>query len=87
MGRLFNEPKDKADILNRQYESVFTQENQEHVSCPPGTTLSSMSEICVTKEDVEKLLRKTNSVKALGPECISGRILKECYVQLNWLQS
>ncbi|KAH3863045.1 hypothetical protein DPMN_026021 [Dreissena polymorpha] len=40
MGRLFNEPKDKADILNRQYESVFTQENQEHVSCPPGTTRS-----------------------------------------------
>ncbi|KAH3715745.1 hypothetical protein DPMN_058457 [Dreissena polymorpha] len=44
-----NEPNDKADILNRQYESVFTHENQEHVPSPPGTPLPSMSEICVTE--------------------------------------
>ena len=26
-GRLFNSPKDKADILNRQHKSVFTHED------------------------------------------------------------
>ena len=32
-GRLFNAPKDKANILNSQYQSTFTQEDTV-MSCP-----------------------------------------------------
>ena len=33
-GRLFNAPKDKANILNRQYQSTFTQEDTNQVPSP-----------------------------------------------------
>ena len=35
-GRLFNEAENKADILNRQYSSVLTREDQTHVPKPTG---------------------------------------------------
>ena len=77
-GRLFNEPKDKANILNRQYMSVFTQEDQGDVPNPTGSSYAKMDDITVTTEGVRKLLIKSNPNKASGPDQIPARILKEC---------
>ena len=38
-GRLFNASKDKADILNRQYQSVFTHEDPDSTIPDPDGTL------------------------------------------------
>ena len=47
-GRLFNNPKDKANILNRQYVSVHTHEDQDQVPSPSGTPFPDMDAIQVT---------------------------------------
>ena len=78
-GRLFNAPKDKAEILSRQYQSVYTQEDQDSpVPEPEGVPYPCMKDFTVTEEGVEKLLHKSNPHKASGPDMIPARLLKEC---------
>ena len=76
-GRLFSGAKDKADILGRQYESVYTQEDVSSIPEPAGEPYSPMKEIDISTEGVAKLLRKVNPNKASGPDSIPARILKE----------
>ena len=78
-GRLFNSSKDKADILNRQYQSVFTQEDPDSsIPDPDSKPFPAMKDISVTEEGVKKLLQKANPRKASGPDMIPARFLKEC---------
>ena len=78
-GRLFNASKDKADILNRQYQSVFTHEDPESsIPDPEGDPFPAMKDITVNEEGVRKLLQKSNPQKASGPDMIPARLLKEC---------
>ena len=82
-GRLFNTARDKADILSRQYQSVYTKEDQNcPVPEPEGTPYPSMDDFTVTIEGVEKLLHKSNPSKASGPDMIPARLLKECSTDL-----
>ena len=83
-GRLFNSPKDKADILNRQYQSVFTHEDPNiPVPDPDGDPYPDMQQITVTDEGVRKLLQKSNPRKASGPDMVPARFLKECSEELS----
>ena len=77
-GSLHSDPKAKADILNNQYESVFTNEDKRNVPIPEGTPFPDMPEITVEPAGVEKLLRQLNPNKATGPDSIPARFLKEC---------
>ena len=43
-GRLFNAAVDKANILNRRYQSVFTQEELGEAPCPDGFSYPDMTE-------------------------------------------
>ena len=81
-GRLHADPKDKADILNRQYESTWTKEDTSDIPTPDGVPYPSMPEIKVNKEGVTKLLHKLNPSKASGPDLIPARILKELAVEI-----
>ncbi|XP_052794650.1 uncharacterized protein LOC128227817 [Mya arenaria] len=76
-GKLHNEQIDKANILNQQYQSVFTQENNSNTPTPDGDPYPSMNDIEVTPEGVLALLKKLNPNKATGPDMIPSRILKE----------
>ena len=63
-GRLFNTSKDKADIPNRQYQSVFTQEDPDtQVPDPDGEPYPDMNYIHVSEDGVRKLLQKSNRRK------------------------
>ena len=53
-GRLQSEPRVKADILNRQYESTWTKEDRSSIHTPEGQPFPAMPEISVTKEGVFK---------------------------------
>ena len=55
-GRLFNAPKDKANILNRQYQSTFTQEDTNQVPSPSGIPYPDMEDIEVDEAGIRKLL-------------------------------
>ena len=82
-GRLFNASKDKADILNRQYQYVFTQEDPDtKVPDPEGKPYPDMNNILVSEDGVRKLLQKCNPQKATGPDMIPARLLKECAEEL-----
>ena len=69
--------KDKANILNKQYESTFTREDTSNIPQQRGEPCSTMPDIIVTEDGVAKLLRKINPNKACGPDRIPARVLKE----------
>ena len=74
-GRLESDNRCKAEILNDQFKSVFTTENDN----PPQEaepTIPSMPDITINLEDVTKLLKNLNPNKASGPDGISPRILQ-----------
>ena len=66
----------KAEILNQQFTSLFTQE-------PPGPDKDpmrphpTMPDICISKEGIEKMLQNIKPDKAAGPDSLPGTILKE----------
>ena len=63
--KLESDKRLKAEILNSQFKSVFTQ---EHVHLPqePSTNIPPMSDIIITTEGVAKLLHGLNPNKATG---------------------
>ena len=63
-GSLFNVSKGKADILNRQYQSVFTHEDTDSsVLEPDGDPFPDMTDFTVSEEGVRRLLQKSNPRK------------------------
>ena len=76
-GKMHADPKDKANILNRQYESTFTREDTSNIPQPREEPCSPMPDIIVTEEGVAKLLRRINPNKACEPDMIPATILKE----------
>ena len=77
-GILNSAPIDKANILNRQYESVFTREDTSNIPSPSGNPYPDMAPIEISEEGVKKLLKNSNPHKASGPDEIPAKVLKEC---------
>ena len=81
-GRLCNAAVDKANILNRQYQSVFTQEEPGKAPCPDGLSYPDMNEFTVTTSEIHKLIQHLNPWKAAGPDNLSACFRKECAIEL-----
>lgn len=76
-GTLHSDAKSKADILNLQYQSVFSKESLEDIPSPTEPeTQASMKDITVEKKGVLKLLLNLKEKKASGPDNVPARILK-----------
>ena len=54
-GRFHADPRENANILNRQYESTWTQEDKTSIPVPDGNPFPSMRDIQVTNEGTTKL--------------------------------
>lgn len=82
-GKLSSEPKDQAEILNKQFQSVFgagvTYSKEEFsTKCRlPYRDFPSLDHIDITTKGVVKLLKELKPGKAPGPDNISPLILKE----------
>ena len=63
-GKMHADPKDMTNILNRQYEKVYTKEDTNNVPIPSGQPYQPMEEITVAEHGVCKLLLKLNPRKA-----------------------
>ena len=61
-GKMHADPVDKSNILIRQYESVYTREDDGGTPCLDGQLYPSMPDIKVTKEGVEELQRDLDSL-------------------------
>ena len=76
-GTLFSDTKKKADILLRQFKSVFSQEDDAPL---PDITQTSplMDEIVISPQGIAKLLKDLKPHKAPGPDAIPNLVLKTC---------
>ncbi len=75
-GQLISDNTSKADILNKQFESVFTHEDTTHMPCIDKQHYPQMPDINITVDGVEKLLSDLDPGKATGPDGVPARILK-----------
>jgi hypothetical protein len=67
---------EKAEVLATAFASVFTTENPEDQDITPLTG-EHIPRIATTEAEVEQLLSSTNPNKAMGPDLIHPRMLKE----------
>ena len=76
-GELQTTGKGKAEALNSQYSSVYTDEDTTSVPSTGESPFASMPCIRVTVKGVTNLLQKLNPKKAIGPDLVPTRVLKE----------
>ena len=76
-GILHADSATKAEILNKQFSSVFTQEDLDHIPAPSGNSFPSITNIEISAAGVAKLLQNIKPNKASGPDNIPCRLLKE----------
>ena len=75
-GKSVSNPRDKANELNKQFESVFTREGPlNNDLLPDQSPHPTMSDIDITEPGVRKMLEKLNVHKAQGPDEIGPQIL------------
>ena len=75
-GLLVSDAKGKADILNRQYQSVFSKEDPHNIPHPDSPPQQTMPDISVQEAGVHKMLLGLKTNKASGPDSIPPRVLK-----------
>jgi Reverse transcriptase (RNA-dependent DNA polymerase)/Endonuclease-reverse transcriptase len=75
---LLTEPKDKANLLNKHFQSVFTKETPAELPTLPRKTNKtfSLNDITLTKGGIVNLIKQLNQYKAFGPDEISPKLLK-----------
>jgi hypothetical protein len=76
-GILHTENKEKARILNHQFQQVFTREDDSPMPTPAGPSFPSAGKLVVNANGVTKLLSSLKVNKASGPDDLPCRILKE----------
>ena len=76
-GQLVADTKQKANILNEQFKSVFTTESIDNIPNKGVSPHPDIPPLTITTPGIRKLLDNINSHKASGPDNISGRILKD----------
>ena len=86
-GLTYSDPVDKANILNRQFESVFSKPQplslkQLAKQATASIYTPKVQIIVISIEGVDKLLQGLSQNKASGPDEISPKILKELHHEI-----
>ena len=82
-GNIVSEPKQKAEVLSSQYQSVFTQENLSQLPNLGHSPYPNLPKLTFGKAGIVKLLKDLNTSKACGPDNIPTRVLKECAEEIG----
>lgn len=77
-----SDSKQKADILNNQYQSVFTTDKMDDLPSIGSPLTTAMKDITITTKGVISQLQKLNTKKAIGPDMVLTRILKEAATEI-----
>ena len=81
-GGVAQSESEKAAEFNGQFTDVFTKSEYSHVPLLDRSA-PFMEDIVVTKEGLTKLLKGLNPSKALGPDELHPRVLKELATELG----
>jgi hypothetical protein len=81
-GKLYSGAKDKAEMLNDQFKSVFTKDKDSQIPNMRDRKLPTIPDLEITIPGVEKLLKGLNVNKASGPDALPSRVLKEAATEL-----
>ena len=77
VGELTSNNKEKAEVLNNFFSSVFTRENSEKVpEIPDRQFESSLDNVTIIPEEVLKKLYNLNPSKAAGPDGLHSKFLQ-----------
>ena len=77
-GELTSNNKEKAEVLNKFFSSVFTRENTDNVPEMPDRQFENiLDNITITPEEVLKKLFNLNPSKAAGPDGLHCKLLYE----------
>ncbi|MCG7867874.1 MAG: hypothetical protein JAY74_16140, partial [Candidatus Thiodiazotropha taylori] len=75
-GFLQSDTKARANILNEQFQSVFTREDLISIPDKGSSTTPDMPDIKVDWKGIHKLLKNLKAHKATGPDSVPAFILK-----------
>ena len=75
---LVSDTKSKAAILLKQFQSVFTPEDNSPLPTMNNEQYPPIDNITISSAGVEKLLKSINPAKACGPDGIPNLVLKNC---------
>ena len=75
--KTIQDPKEKSNILNSQFASVFSDPIPEiSLNVQDSETNTTMDDLKINKNGLLKLLNNINGHKATGPDDIPGHLLK-----------
>ena len=72
---MYSDSSPKSEILNKQFQSVFTKKSTTATPGLFGNKYPSIGNLSITSKGVQKLLEKINISKAAGPDLLPGRML------------
>ena len=82
-GTMATDSAAKAEVLNKFFRSVFTQEDQERLPAFEKRPCSrELTHLNITSEDVKQFFGKLNTSKSPGPDGLHPRVLVELTDQL-----
>ena len=76
-GHLITSDKEKAEALNKQFFSVYTQDDGSQIPNKGPSPHPVMPELYFSTAGIAKVLRELKVKKAAGPDGLSARYLKE----------
>jgi hypothetical protein len=76
-GTMTSSSKEKADLLNNYFFSVFNNSDADSTNVPQVQIEFPMPTLHITEDDVKKEIRKLKEHKASGPDEIRAKFLKE----------
>ena len=77
-GMFFEDSKSKAELLLKQFSSVFTIENKDDLLPNINFKFPSINNLVIDERGVLLLIKNLNVNKAVGPDGISNKFLKAC---------
>ena len=81
LGQLTNNNKEMAELLCKQYSSVFSEPKSPTID-PPTEACAKLSDIHFTKEDMESVIDELSCTAAAGMDGFPAILLKKCKAQL-----
>ena len=82
-GTTYIEAKQKAQILNKQFESVFTNEDVTNVPQLDSPAYPKIGDVLFTTHGIQLQLDRLDSARAPGPDQLPTRVLKLCAEQTS----